>query len=228
MKINWFSRKGFDRVENRDAAGVIDSQVAFLGLIVDGGTKGPKGAAFVKTWITEALNDMAAHAELTVDQALRSMRQALIAIRFKYPAETACYTALLLRHDIQKAWSLTCGDCRLGFEPEGEELGWLTPVHTVEQYLNGTLSRDSSSLDVRHIVTRCLNTRRFREPEIIELQYSKKGQWLLASDGYWTEVDGECLPRVFDDDVSFLRIGESLRCSTIDSDVDNLFGGNFS
>jgi serine/threonine protein phosphatase PrpC len=227
MKINWFSRKGGNRSENRDAAGVIDSPTVFLGIIIDGGTKGPKGAAFVKAWTTKFLNDIASQTEVTVEQVLSSMRQAQVAIRFQYPAETACYTALLLRHDIQKAWALTCGDCRLGFKTDRKELCWLTQVHTVEQFLNSPPSPSFSSLSTRHIVTRCLNSKRFSIPDIIELPYSKDGLWLLASDGYWDVFDGEISPISSEDDISLMTVGEALSCSTRDSDADNLFSSDF-
>ena len=223
MKCSWLSRKGKSRTENRDAAGVVDSSVFFLGLIVDGGTKGLKGAVFVGQWIAEVLNNSMSVEELTADQLIVVMMNAQIAIRYEYPRETACYTALILRHDLQKAYAVTCGDCRLGIISNENSLEWLTPVHTVENFLSKPLAQQEVSLAARHTVTRCLNSRRFVMPEVLQLPYFTEREWVLATDGYWVGMKDEESEREASlDDNSCLRVGYCLEVENVsDSDSNN-------
>lgn len=226
MMVHWFSRKGAARSDNRDAAGVLETPTVFFAVIVDGGTKGPKGAAFVKSWVTALLNDLATQADLSVEQVLYSMRSAHTAIRFDYPAEIACYTALLWHRTKQKAWCLTCGDCRLGVASvSSEKIDWLNPVHTLDRFLE-TLPCIPTTLSVsareQSVVTRCLHARRFTPPQIVELMDCNPEAWVLATDGYW-QAPAESTAAIIDDDVSRLTVGTTISGTIVDSDCNNLF-----
>jgi len=226
MMFSWFSRKGKSRSDNRDAAGILDTPKAFFALIVDGGTKGSAGAPFVKAWITTLLTELVAQPNLDVDQILCSMRHAHATIRFDYPAESACYTGLLLHHSSQRAWALTCGDCCLGVTgTHPESTDWLTPVHTLDEFLKTPISTifttQPESVTGHSVVTRCLNARRFTPPQIVELSDSRQKHWLLASDGYLSGYQSK--KTIGEDDVSCLTVSTTLTSNIIDSDCDNLF-----
>jgi len=192
-------------------------------LIVDGSSKGDHGADFVSDWIRQVIDRISEQGEIIAKTMIRTMELAHIQLREKYILETACFSALLIRRDLNQAWGIVCGDCRIGRRNAGE-IEWLTPVHTMANFIDDDTDRNSIDNPNRHIVTRCLNAKRFMAPEILELDYSATARWVLATDGYWVEKsnhqssgDGK------DDDASSLDLTVFLHESIISTDCCNWY-----
>lgn len=219
MRFDWFSRRGRERLENRDFGGIVCGERFILALIVDASCRGPRGAAFARDWARGVLSRAAVHTRLGPAEIVTVMRAAHRAIRSAYPAETASYLALLLDADRREAWALCCGDCRLG-QGGKADYRWLTPVHDLGG-MAACLSQASLDGAGGRTLTRCLRGRRYEPPELVRIE-CMEGPWMLATDGYWFEHLAETVPvDGLEDDASCLRLGGEALGSECDSDSEN-------
>jgi serine/threonine protein phosphatase PrpC len=225
LNVTWTSRRGRAREDNRDAGGLLHSGPITFAVILDASNRGPKGAEFGRQWIKHVLDAVAAVAGTDPTIVLSAMRDAHSLLRSSYPCEVASYSALLLRHDLHKAWAIACGDCRIGSkrEPDGT-IEWLTPVHTLANKTGEPFTTEHALSPERHTLTRSLNARRFACPDIIELDINAIQCWLLATDGYWIEhLIAKVAQEKLNDDASCLQLRVAMSDSYVDSDCDNWY-----
>lgn len=225
LKWQWNSQKGAERKENLDACGLFANATTTFAVIMDAAEKGEKGQAFNARWISLLIEALGHYSPgLTSEQVREEMRKAQRVLRPPgFLLETACFCALLIRHDLERAWIFACGDCRIGMEKDGQDVDWLSPVHSMANVYGEAFTAEHAVSDERHRVTRCLKARRFAAPEVLEVQFEPSSTWLLASDGYWVDqLTGRLDETPFEDDRSFLRLGRSLELMRA-SDSDNLF-----
>lgn len=220
----WHSQKGAERQENRDACGLFANAVTTFAVVMDASEKGANGQAFNACWMTWVIQALAQHPSgLTVEQVLEHMRAAQRMLRPpRFLREAACFCALLIRHDLGRAWVLACGDCRIGLEKNGQDIAWLSPVHSMANVSGEAFTLEHAHADARHTVTRCLKVTRFTEPEVLETPFDPASTWLLATDGYWVDqLTGRLGDTHFADDRSLLKLGRSVTPLHA-SDSDNL------
>ncbi len=225
LKWQWHSQKGAERRENRDACGLFANTTTSFAVIMDASEKGENGQAFNAQWskfLIEALGRYASGP--TSEHVLEEMRRAQITLRPPaFLLETACFCALLIRHDLERMWIFACGDCRIGVERDEQNVDWLSPVHSMANMYGEAFTIEHAVSDERHRVTRCLKARSFAMPDVLEVQFEPASTWRLATDGYWVDqLIGDLDKTPFDDDRSLLRLGRSLEpmCAT---DSDNVF-----
>lgn len=221
----WHSQKGAERQENRDACGLFANAATTFAVVMDASEKGANGQAFNACWIEWVIHALAQHpSEPMVEQVLAHMRTAQRMLRPpRFLLETACFCALLIRHDLGRAWMLACGDCRIGLERNGQDIAWRSPVHSMANACGEAFTLEHARAEERHTVTRCLNVKRFTEPEVLETPFDPACTWLLATDGYWVDQLTGCLAeKPFKDDRSLLKLGRLLEPMHV-SDSDNLF-----
>ncbi|WP_180734381.1 hypothetical protein [Paraburkholderia sp. PGU19] len=152
------------------------------------------------------------------DSIVDLMREAQQRLRHEgFLHEKACYAALLLPHDSATAFALVCGDCCVGYCPQGGQTEWLTRSHTLANAC-GELGIEATA-SWHQIVTRTLNAKRFERPEVTECNGIDPGVWILATDGFRA---GQTLPDIHSqDDCSCLRVGAGLPTLS-ESDCDNM------
>ncbi|GJH05949.1 hypothetical protein [Paraburkholderia terrae] len=213
----WRSQRGTSRSENRDACGVFQSQTYTFSIIVDASSKGKRGVSFNATWIGQLLTRLESGAPSmeSIVSWMREAQQSLIHQGFLH--EKACYAALLLPNGSTTAHILICGDCCVGYCPDGGQTEWLTTSHTLAKVCT-ELGIEGPAY--RHqIVTRTLNVRRFDPPEVTTCDRAQRGTWLLATDGFRA---GQSFPgSAPQDDCSCLRIGLGIEKRN-ESDSDNM------
>ncbi|MGY4730725.1 hypothetical protein [Burkholderia pyrrocinia] len=205
-KWQWYSKQGAACAENRDACGIFESETYTFSVVVDASPRGERGIQFNACWISKVLSRMGSElpSARSVLSAFHEGQKHLRTERFF--AEKASYVAILLPRKAQDAYIFFCGDCSLGVRsPEGN-IEWLTRTHTLvnalEEFGIGT------DISKRHIVTRTLNAKRFREPEVRVMPVNVSGLWVLATDGYrYPEIDDTGHSK---DDCSVLLIGNGL------------------
>lgn len=220
----WRSQKGAERQENRDACGLFANAVTTFAVVMDASAQGENGQDFNMFWMTQVIQALAQHPSgPTVEQVLAHMRTAQRMLRPpRFLLETACFCALLIRHDLGRAWILACGDCRIGLEKNGQDIAWLSPVHSQANMLGEAFTLEHALSDARHTVTRCLKVKRFTAPEVLEAPFDPASTWLLATDGYWVDqLTGQLGDPHFADDRSLLKLGRSVTPLHA-SDSDNL------
>ena len=114
-------------------------------------------------------------------------------MRSQFLFNIASYLILLLpkQESDLSAKIIHCGDCRLGIRRENGDIMWQTNVHTAANS-DGSFFSEECYLDpARHMLTRCLNARRFQYPDVQEIHSTNRCTcrctWLLCTDGYWAE-----------------------------------------
>lgn len=147
---------------------------------------------------------------------MREAQQRLRHQGFLY--ERACYAALLLPHDSTTAFALVCGDCCVGYRPEGGQTEWLTRSHTLANVCSDLGIEVTSAR--RQIVTRTLNVRRFEPPQVTQCDRLDAGAWILATDGFIAEQT--LSDNLHQDDRSCLQVGLGIQ-EYRESDSDNIF-----
>lgn len=215
---SWTSQRGQHCPDNRDMGGYFAGEQFTFALIVDISQRGPRGGDFAHDWTRHVLEGVRHHCSLSPEKAITAMKQACQAPRREYPAESGSYAAVIVNSQQRTAFSINCGDCRVGVR-QGEHIKWLSPVHTLAISL---ISAEGSAPELssnRHILTRSLKTKRFTRPDVIHFEEGLDSI-LLATDGYWIEHLIEQVPfHQLADDASCLML--SAGSSTVSSDCNN-------
>lgn len=184
----WRSRQGSKRRDNRDASGIHVGASQIIAVVVDGTDSGEQGAAYAKHWVGVLLDIARANPAITPGSLTAAMRDAQRNLRHAgYIRETAAYAILVLEPATQQAWSINCGDCRVGGIMAEGEVQWLTPVHTCANPLGEAFGPPHVAMEERHLLTRRLHARRFDEPAVTKLEYAHFPSWIIATDGYWVD-----------------------------------------
>ena len=194
-------------------------------MIVDASERGPHGAAFAQKWLRHVIDAAAENIEPTIEQITSLMRTAHYDLRTKYPAEIACYGVLLVRHDLNQAWTLNCGDCRIGIHERGEAVEWVTPVHTLANMFGEQFNIAHARSNERHTVTRALKAGRFMMPDIRAFTVSMTAQFALATDGYWVDdfLNTPLEQRDYADDASIMMLSTFEVIPEVETDCENWY-----
>lgn len=218
MSVSWTSRQGRDCHDNRDMGGYHAGAQFVFALIVDISRRGPRGAGFARDWTRHVLEKVRNHESLSPEEVITAMKQACQALRRDYPAESGSYAAVIVNSQRRTAFSISCGDCRVGIR-QGEHIKWLSLVHTLAASLTSAEGAAPELSPNRHILTRSLKAKRFTQPDVMHFE-ADLGSILLATDGYWVEHLIEQVPfHQLADDASYLML--SAGSSAVSSDCDN-------
>jgi serine/threonine protein phosphatase PrpC len=220
--IHWKSRQGTGKKQNSDAAAVLRVGHTTLAIVVDGfgidGQGGEFGAHFAQNVIDVVATKNAVDAEALIVV----MRQAHETLRRLYIPQKFCFAALLIREDINIAWVIGSGDCRIGRWQSGK-VEWLNTVHSLACGTEGGFEDRHLDSPWLHRVTRWVGPR-FDAPDVVEIGEVIDVTWTLATDGYWIGLlrSGEVrFPG--EDDTSVLWLSPLAGEDLCDSDAKNLY-----
>lgn len=216
--VSWTSQRGQHCTDNRDMGGYFAGEQFTFALIVDISQRGPRGADFAYEWTRHVLEGVRHHSFLSPEEVITAMKQACQALRRYYPAESGSYAAVIVNSQRRTAFSISCGDCRVGIR-QGEHIKWLSPVHTLAASLTSAEGAAPELSPNRHILTRSLKAKRYTQPDVMHFE-AELGSILLATDGYWVEHLIEQVPfHQLADDASYLML--SAGSSAVSSDCNN-------
>lgn len=206
--VQWRSRKGCACPDNRDFGGVLLRPGLTFAVVVDAAQRGLRGAGLARAWadgLLDALDVLDQKTRVLPSQVVDAMRRCHAQMRHDFLAERASYAALLC-HSSGDAWAMVCGDCRVG-TLRGEQVEWMTPVHTRANPWGQEFVRSHAHLSARHTLTQCWNAKRFDPPQVVALN-AQGAVFCLATDGYWLEHQwlGVAQPAL-QDDASCLVLG---------------------
>lgn len=221
--VHWKSRKGSTRERNRDAAAVLLRKHAILAIIVDGAEIGGRACEFGSRFAREVADLVALQKDVDVGSVMAAMREIHLSLRRQYIPEKFCFAALLIRSDLNVAWMIGLGDCRIGKGAQSGCVDWVSPVHSLASATAGTFDTHHSLDPLRHIVTRIVGVR-FDAPGIVKIDGVNGALWTLATDGYWVStLTMEEPPFPGEDDTSVLWLSQSATEDVCDSDYPNLY-----
>ena len=184
----WQSRRGNARSINCDGGVVSISRNCMVAAIFDGVGQTQPVQSYVQFWMRYFAKAALRLARFSVQMFRHFIEQGQYLGRASgYFWETLAYAAIVFDFEAHKAWAISCGDCRVGGLCSDGTIDWLTPVHTGANAFGEPFERENARLNQRHLLTKSLNTRRFCEPAILDIEISQAESAVLATDGFWLE-----------------------------------------
>lgn len=237
VDISWRSQAGMRTDDNRDHGGIGIRGGETLCVIADGSSTAPDSGTLAKALIY-ALVDWYVACDLAMkpEVILSELRRLHGSLSKKYPRASASYMIVHIGTD-GTGIVLHAGDCLMGRRNDEGVAEWLTRPHTLANAVSDIPIEAIINLPERHRLTRSFRSREFIAPDIGEVEIGK--ELLLATDGFWADLQPEDQLRFIDDDISMpengddrsvLRIKRSdafeARCvHTRDGTADNFYVG---
>lgn len=217
--FGWYSRKGASQSENRDLGAFLRGEQFALGMIADSFGSHVLGSDYAVAFINDLVLRLARPVRPSATAVMRACRDAHEGLRRPYAGGRFCFALVCVYALSGDAWSIHCGDCRIGTRSIADEVVWRTAVHR-ETFPN------EEAFDLRHVldpdrqgVTRFVGLR----PPDFEITHFERGcsDFILATDGFWAPHVLGSVESAAHDDCSVLAFHVSHDMFVIDSDCSN-------
>lgn len=191
VEASWRSQQGKRTEDNRDYCGAGLRPDAALFIVLDGFTSGPKGGELCRE-IAHGLIDWFIDdaADLTADILTEKLRQIHGNLSQKFPVDSASYVIVHIA-DKQPVLVLHAGDCLLAQYDGTYPLQWWTRPHTLANALEEMSIAELTECLTRNRLTRSFRSREFMIPEQTETKLVAGGSLIVATDGFWAELNAE-------------------------------------
>jgi serine/threonine protein phosphatase PrpC len=123
-----------------------------------------------------------------VENRQRVIQKAFNATKNEFKLGMASFLTLYRSEYSNKIYGFCAGDCRLGLL-NNKSIQWLSPVHTGANFSGENFEIAMKLMPERHVLTKSLNLRRNFEPEEFELVVSTDDVFIVATDGFWMELN---------------------------------------
>lgn len=227
MRIDWFSQTGSERANNCDAGcyGVTAQTIALA--IVDA-AESEKAQEFSRYW-AETLVTAASTFDYSKDASriFSELANTQSELRNKFLHAIASYALVVIHFPTGEGVLLSAGDCLVGISADNTiHLGgvdWLNSPHTADRQMSEMDETPSPASGIEHLLTRCINAKRFAPPDITSFSISEGQRLILATDGYWREPPELANDQKSDDSSSLSLTWEAgdLKLHQ-ESDIENL------
>lgn len=216
VEFCWRIKQGQRTGDNRDYCGIGMRSDAVLCIVLDGSTSGANSGELVQH-ITSNLIDwfMDVAGRVSADAIIDQLGHIHKDLAPKFWADSASYVIALIE-DEKPALVLHAGDCLAGRYDGKAPVCWLTRPHTLANAIEDMLIADIAATPIRNRLTRSFRVREFLRPDVSEVTLDGEHNIILATDGFWAELDpneqsrfltGDDLPVKDDgDDCSVLEI----------------------
>lgn len=209
--LKWIYRtqQGSERTENKDCFSIINSDLGTWVFVIDISTSSIATTELAKRFSEHfhaclqnlrkdsmsAFTENASKEKPRLDSYFEDaenrkqiIQQAFSTTKQELRIGVASFLALYRNDSSNNVYGLCAGDCRLGVL-NNKSIQWLSPVHTGANPLGNDFERSMSFVPERHILTKSLNLRRKFEPEAFEFDTSTDDIFVVATDGFWMELD---------------------------------------
>jgi serine/threonine protein phosphatase PrpC len=199
--LKWTHRthQGSERAENKDYFSIIDSDLGTWIFVIDVSTSSSATIILAKQFsenFHSCLQDFLKRGDLLLSENQSQekykwiLQQAFNATKKELKIGVASFLSLYRCNRSSRVLGFCAGDCRLGLLNK-KSIQWLSPVHTGANPLGNDFETSMKLIPERHILTKSLNLRRNFEPEIFELVASPNDIFVIATDGFWVELNEE-------------------------------------
>lgn len=192
LNIDWHSQQGKRTTDNRDYCGVGLRDNSALIIVLDGSTSGRKSGEFVKQ-ISCALIEwfISFGGKVSEDSIVSTLSEIHKTLRNQFKMDSASYVIAHIEPEMKYATIIHAGDCLLGLYDGKEPTHWYIKPHTLAD-ITGKMSIDSLTKNpTRNRLTRSFRSREFIEPEITRIKLDREQTIILATDGFWAELNDE-------------------------------------
>jgi serine/threonine protein phosphatase PrpC len=189
VEINWRTKQGQQTSDNRDYCGVGLRSDAVLFIVLDGSTSGPKSGEFARLIALELIDwFMEAENHVTPDVLTERLRHIHNKLSPRFRSDSASYVIALV-NDKKPVLILHAGDCLAGRHEGKNSIFWLNQPHTLINAIDDMSITEIAATPVRNRLTRSFRAREFMLPDISEISMKDEGTLIIATDGFWAELE---------------------------------------
>ena len=215
LAAEWITHNGSLTADNRDYCSVALRDNATLYVIADGSTQSIQSGDLANFFVRTLADQFLLQPLWTsAEQVANYINQFSLSLNRMYSTARVSFL-VLLDFGGSEVFTLHAGDCRLGRSTNAKSILWLTRPHTLANAIDDIDHKNLVKHDCRHILTRSLRSGHKCEIELGKHTFQKDDCLLLATDGFWAELD-ERQQQEF-------RSHQSLPSSSISDDMSCLF-----
>jgi serine/threonine protein phosphatase PrpC len=197
FSLFWHSQKGERTQDNQDCGGLGLRDGAALAILADGAsTKRHSGELANELVRTIIDNFVAADTPTTPDTVIGWLSQSHAVLTTRFPLASASYVIVCI-DETGTGFSLHAGDCLLGCRVGQSPVAWVLEPHTLANPFGNVVLTAIAEHPARHHLTRGFRAGEFAVPAISTLAPCA-GNIVLASDGFWADLDHDGQSRMID------------------------------
>jgi len=235
LAIRWRTNQGQRTDDNRDCCGVGLRNDMALCVVLDGSSSGDDSGVFARRIARDLIDWFMTAGDASADSIINRLRELHAEMSPSFRKASASYIIALVK-DQGAVCVLHAGDCLAGFYDGTSSLDWRTQPHTLANWSNTVEIEHIARSPLRNRISHNFRSREFMTPDVSALTLEAQEMLVLATDGFWAELDQErqtqfligiekAHPAGHDDcSVLSLTIGEDLRNEVIgDAEADGLY-----
>jgi len=209
LKWTYRTQQGSERTDNKDCFSIIDTEFGTWIFVIDVATSSIATAELAENfsnhfhahlqgllkrrdslYSVDTSQEKPIHDSYFEEEEHRNqvIQKAFSATKKALKLGVASFLSLYRSEHSNRIFGFCAGDCRLGLL-NNKSIQWLSPVHTGANPLANDFESPMTLLPERHILTKSLNLRRKFDPETFELETSDEDIFVLATDGFWMELN---------------------------------------
>jgi serine/threonine protein phosphatase PrpC len=185
------SQKGKDRETNKDFFSLVNSCDGTWLFVLDIATASNATEELAKCFIEAVVSQLKHFIFEGVDSVKAIIYQAFKVAKNKLKTGVASFLAIYRCSITDNFYSFIAGDCRIGVLIKKNSINWISPVHTGVNPLGDVFLPQMKFNNDRHTLTRSMNLRRNFNPEIFTFNLLFTNTLVLATDGFWAELDDD-------------------------------------
>jgi serine/threonine protein phosphatase PrpC len=182
------SQQGINNASNGDYISAFEYEEGVLILLIDIATASPLDEVkFVGSLNKLVQQSVTTETIKSSDIFLSTFEQIVAALKEVFKIGCASLITAYVSKNSTSVWGYTIGDTRIG-KLGGDDIAWLTNVHTGANPLGEFFTEEMKSAPERHLLTRSLNMQRPFNPDYYKIDLSDKQSLVIASDGFWADL----------------------------------------
>lgn len=214
---NWHSKKGRERKENQDFAGIAHGEGFLVAVIADGVFSRPGSGELAKDFVHCLINRaVSTNALPEIQDVFDWVKGTFEELKCETKPKSSISFLVACFSPTHLMFTIHAGDCRAGLASDHSQIVWKNKVHSLATATVALTEEALREHPMRNQLTRTFGTKRFVEPEVTKINSEYAVGAILASDGFWAGLPSRDQHDAFvsdwgiaeasDDDVSRLLI----------------------
>ena len=235
MQIDWYSQTGNKRTNNCDAGcyGVTDQWIILA--VVDA-AESEKAQEFSRYWAEVLVQAGSSFGYVNETEiVIGKLANAQSGLRHRFLHAIASYALAVIHMPTGRGTLFSAGDCMAGISEgnpvDSVAVNWLNSPHTADRQMSEMEETPCLASGIEHVLTRCINAKRFATPDVSLLSLREGQSLILATDGCWREPSEQASGQKSDDS-SMLRLTWTVGDLKVhqESDTENfgIYEGTFN
>lgn len=190
IDVCWHSKQGRGTDDNRDFCGIGLRDDDALCIVLDGVTSGANSGEFSRLIARNLIDWFIAAGKVNQDGIIDQLRNIHAHLMPSFSKDSASYVIALIEYK-GRVQLLHAGDCLAGLCKETSVIEWHVHPHTLANAITDMPIAEIAASPLRNLLTRSFRAREFMMPDCGELFLQGDNALILATDGFWAELNQE-------------------------------------